>query len=339
VAESERSGGAATRPTFAYLLLTHKEPRHVEDLTARLLHLTPQAHVAVHHDAQSPRLPWGGRPAGRVHLVERGPVRWGDWSMVEATIRLLRFGIEVIGADWLVLLSGDHRPTLDLGRWEEEIARSGVDALAQAEELPARLRFGTGGGDTDTYLARSRHRWVLAARPRSAVAHRVLGGLMKLSRTVHPLGAMEFVHRREAWAIGFRRSLGPVRGVRFFRGTQWIALNATAADAVVRVDPAFPAWFRRSWIPDEAYFHTVIRSHPQLVVANAPTTFVLDTPARPTPGWMRLSLDDLPSVFAAGVPFARKVDPVERPEVIAAIDRQVDAESSRDATRTAQPSP
>jgi hypothetical protein len=330
--------GCGRRPAkFAYLVLTHKEPRHVEELAARILKLSPGAEVAVHHDIRSHGVPWEGHPGPHRHLVERGPVDWGDWSMVEATLRLLRFGVEGLGADWLVLLSGEHRPVVDLEEWELETARSGVDALAHAIELPPRLRFGGGQGDPQTYLARSRHRWRLAARPRSDLLHRAVGGFAKMSRPLQPLGAIEYVHRRQAWAFGLRRSAGPMRGQSFFRGTQWIAVNRRAAETVIDPDPALTDWFRRSWIPDEAYFHTALRRQPHLVVANAPTTFVLETPERPTPGWMRLSMADLPAVRSASVPFARKVDPVGRPEIVSAIDQAVDAQRAARRARSPQP--
>jgi hypothetical protein len=328
VAEYADSAPTIAPPRFAYLLLTHKAPAQVEELADRILHLSPTGQVVVHHDVRSEGVPWRGRPPHRIHLAARGRVDWGDWSMVDATLRLLRFGAGELDADWLVLMSGEHRPLVQLGHWEDEMARSGVDALAPAEELPTRLRFGRAELETNTYLARSRHRWHLRARPRSAALQRAIGGIVKVSRSLSPLGAIEYIHRRESWAIGLPRRLGPLQGHHIYRGSQWIALNRRAALTVLETDPAVMAWFRQSLIPDESFFPTVLRATGGLVVGNAATTFVLDTPARPTPGWMRLSMSDLPAVWAAATPFARKVDPVERPEVMAAIDRMVDEHRS-----------
>jgi hypothetical protein len=324
VADHADAASPVVSPKFAYLLLTHKQAVHVEELADRILGLSATGEIAVHHDARSESVPWQGQPPGRSHLVAARHVEWGDWSMVEATLTLLRFGVNELGADWLVLLSGEHRPLVDLARWEEGVARSGVDALAPAVELPARLHFGRAEVEANTYLSRSRHRWHLQAWPRSAALRRVMDGVVKMGRALSPLGAIEYIHRRESWAIGLRRPLGPLEGHRLFRGSQWIAVNRRAAQTVLETDPAVTDWFTRSWIPDESYFHTVLRAAGGLVVRNAATTFVLDTPARPTPGWMRLTLDDLPAAWAAATPFARKVDPDERPEVIAAIDRAVD---------------
>jgi hypothetical protein len=148
--------------------------------------------------------------------------------------------------------------------------------------------------------------------------------LMKVSCHTHPVVKLEYVHRRGSWVLGLPRPKGPLHGWTFFRGSQWILLNRRAAQSVLRADPAVPAWFRRSWIPDETYFQTLLHKEEGLVVRNEPVTYVLETPQRPTQGWMRLGMEDLPAMWASGAPFARKVDPVERPEVLNAIDEVVD---------------
>lgn len=316
--------GPLDRPRFAYLLLTHGHPDHVEECADRLLALSPSAQIVVHHDLAAGDPPWAGRPDGPRHLVERGPVLWGDWSMVEATERLVRFAVDQLDADWLVLLSGQHRPLVDLSRWEEATATSGVDAFARADRLPAGLRFGRAEAVAGGYLARSCHRWTAVRRPGSELAHDTLGHLMRLGQALSPIGSLEYAHRTESWMLGTPRPRGPTVGWTFFRGSQWVVLNRRAARALLEVDPVVRQWFRSSWIPDEAYIQTVVRRRPELVVSDQLVTYVLDTPARPFPGWMRLALDDLPAAWGSGAAFARKVDWATRPEVIEAIDQAVD---------------
>lgn len=315
---------ATRNPSFAYLLLTHKDARHVEGLAHRILDLSPRAQIVVHHDADAGDLPWHGNPSGPIHLVERSSVSWGDWSMIEATLRMIRYAVDHLNADWLVLLSGEHRPAVLLQQWEAATAMSGNDALLAAEQLPARLRFGTKEFDRNQYLARSRHRWSLIERPRHDVAHRSLGLLMKLSSRVRPLLSVEYVHRREAWAFGRVRQTRPVRDWTFYRGPQWFALNRRAATAALTIDQKVTQWFEQSWIPDETYLQTALRYVPGLVIADTPTTFVRGTPAKPYPGWMQLSPEDLSAAMASDLPFARKVDPAGRPEVVVNIDDAVE---------------
>lgn len=317
------------RPVFAYLLLTHKDPRHVEELAGRILELSPGSEIVVHHDAGVGDPPWGGQTPAGIHLVERGRVSWGDWSMIDATLRLLRYAVDQLDADWFVLLSGEHRPATALRQWELGTFTSGNDALLAAERLPARLRFGTADFQNNQYLARCRHRWSLFARPRREVVHRSMGLLVKLSARVRPVLSVEYIHRRSAWAVGVRRRAGALRGWDFSRGTQWFALNRRSATAALTIDPAVTEWFRRSWIPDETYLQSALRRVPGLVISDTPTTFVLETPAKPYPGWMQLSPEDLPALWKSGLPFARKVDPVAHPEVVAGIDGTVDRQRHR----------
>lgn len=311
-------------PRFAYLVLSHQEPRRVDPLIGRLLQLSPEGRVVVHHDAASPTVPWAGRADGRVHHVERGPVRWGDWTMVSATLRLLRHASETLDADWVVLLSGEHRPVVDLARWEEEVAAAGVDAYLGDRPLSMRLRFGRRQEQDNELLARYAHRWRAVARPGSDRLHRVVGGLWKVSRATHPVAKLEFAHRRGAWLIGTPRPRRPMRGWRFHKGTQWVVLSRRAVDAVLDADPAVARWFQQTYIPDESYVHTVVRHHPELVASDRSMTFVPAAPDGRSGVWMRLGLDDLPAAWASGAAFARKVDPVDRPEVVAAIDAAVD---------------
>ena len=321
----DSSDDPSARSKFAYLLLTHARPQQVEDLGERILQLSPHADIVVHHDASAPDLPWEGQSIPRIHFVDRENVLWGGWSMVDATERLLRFSVENLASEWFVLLSADHRPAMDLTAWEEAVVRAPIDAYLPAERLSGRMRFGRGDADKNLYLARGRHRWTLITRPKSSGLDRGIGGLMKLSQWIRPIVSLEFVHRREAWAIGIRRRTRALNGLTFYRGSQWIALNRRAALAALDVEPQLREWFTRSWIPDETYFHTVLRTA-GLRVSNDPTTFVLEPPAQPTAGWMQLTLADLPAVWKSQTPFARKVDLASRPEVATTIDEVVDGE-------------
>ena len=221
------STSSSDQPHFAYLLLSHNNPRQVEALARRILDLSPHAQIVVHHDSRAADPPWGGRPSAPIHLVERGRVSWGDWSMIEATLRMLRYAVDQLDADWFVLVSGEHRPAVDLRQWEMTAAESGNDALLGAVRLPAHLRFGTSDFELNQYLARSRHRWRLVSRPRRNAVHRAMGLLMKISTRIRPIMSVEYIHRRDAWAVGSVARLAP--GAR---------LALLPRLAVVRAEPA-----------------------------------------------------------------------------------------------------
>jgi core-2/I-Branching enzyme len=313
-----------TRPVFAYMVLSHREARSVESLAARLLDLSPTGRVVVHHDASSPEMPWGGRPPDRVFLTDRGSVRWGDWSMVEASLRAIRFASDNLDPDWLVLLSGEDRPAVDLSLWEDEIARSGVDLVGSLAPLPRRLTFGRADPEGNQYLARCLHRWTVMGRPRWELAHRAIGGASKLSRLAHPLFKLEWVHRRNAWALGLPRRRRALGQQAFYGGSQWLAFSRRSAAVLLDAPPAITSWFERSWIPDESYFHTLLGNTPDLLLRNDALTYLREQPEHAPEDWRQLELDDLPALWGSRTPFARKVDPIGRPAVVAAIDARVD---------------
>jgi hypothetical protein len=324
VAGEPETGPATSPQRFAYLILTHKESPQVEALADRILELSPGGEVVVHHDLESDDLPWGGRPPARVHLLERGHVWWGDWSIVDATLRLVRFAREHLRADWFVVLSGEHWPALDLQAWEVEVATSGVDGLVEADALPHRLRFGRSNESANMYLSRCVHRWVGADQPQHLSAHRAIGALQKLSLYVTPIVTVEYSHRRRRWFFGRPRARGRMRHWVFYKGTQWIAFNSRAADEILHTDPGVTDWFRRGHIPDETYFHTVLRHAENLVITSDVVTYVPIGPVPPTERWMVLKPEHLPEVWRSGAAFARKVDLTNRPGVIRALDREVD---------------
>lgn len=317
-------GGEHDRRRVAYMILTHKDPRQVESLAARILELSPHGHVVVHHDLASDDLPWDGHPPPRVHFVERGRVLWGDWSIVEATLRMMRFALQELQAQWFVVLSGEHWPAADLSQWEAVAEASGVDAFVEADQLPARLAFGRSNEGPNMYLSRCVHRWVSVRQPRFFTAQRIIHRLSKLSLYVTPVVAVEYSHRRRDWFFGRPRARHAMRDWDFYKGTQWIGFNARAARVILDTDPAVTEWFRGGHIPDETYFHTVLRHADDLVVTKDVVTYVPVGPVPPTERWMVLRLEELPAVWESGAPFARKVDLAGRPEVIRAMNAEVD---------------
>jgi hypothetical protein len=310
-------------------MLTHKDPQQVEALAARILELSPHSQVVVHHDLSSDDLPWGGRPPSRVHFVERDRIFWGDWSIVEATLRLVRFAVEELHADWFVVVSGEHWPVVDLRAWEESSAASGIDAFVEADPLPKRLRFGRADEGANMFLSRCLHRWVTMRQPRMAAAHRAVGGVFKVSLYIAPLITVEYSHRRESWFFGRPRARGHLKNWVFYKGSQWIAFNSRAAETVLQTDPAVTDWFRHGHIADETYLHTVLRHAEDLVVTSDVVTYVPMGFTPPRPKWMVLTFDHLPAIWNSGAAFARKVDLADRPEVIHALNAEVDR--NRDA--------
>jgi hypothetical protein len=308
-------------PRVAYLVLSHKNPGQVEALADRILELSPAGEVVVHHDAAAVDVPWNGSPPARIHLVERMRVLWGDWSLVEASLRLLRFAADTLDAEWFVFASGDDRPVRDLAAWEREVASSGADGLVPARELVSRPAFGRRPTADDLNYVRYAHRWRVLPR----IGRGVLELARRISRYVQPLCKIEYSDRRDRWFLGVRRRRRLPAGWALYAGSQWMAFDRRAAEILLSVDGSVTAWFRHTWIPDQGYFQTVLGNQDSLRLRDDLLTYVVPHSAVKRADWMVLRAEDLDAIRRSGAAFARKFDPAVDPAVLPAIDASIDA--------------
>lgn len=310
----------------AYLLLSHHRPRQIEALTNRILTLSPTGDVVVHHDVTATELPWSGSPPPRVHMVERMQVRWGDWSIVEASLRLLRFASERLDADWYVFLSGEDRPVVDLARWEQDMQRSGHDGLVPARPLNRKPAFGRRPTFEDLNFVRYSYRW-RAIPQLSGVNRRLVELARRASRFAQPLYKIEYAPRREQFILGVprRRRLPP--GWVLYTGPQWVACGRRAADTLLHVDASVVDWYRQTWIPDQSFIHTVLRNHTGLSLSQTPLTYVVPYSTKRRRGDMALRMDDLEAIYRSGAAFARKFDPSVDSDILRAVDDAIDSEA------------
>lgn len=317
---------------FAYLILAHQRPAQVEDLTARLLELSPACRVLVHYDGED--VPWnGGAPGGalpaRVGLVERTRILWGDWTMVEVSLRMVRRARRELDADWCVILSGDARPVVDLATWEATTAASGADGIVPGRALERRPAFGRAPTADDLNLVRYSYRWRPLPAPAHPAGRAALGGLRRLSRYTQPLFKIEYAARRDRWFLGTPRRGAPARGWSYAAGPQWVALGPRAADAVLDVDDGVVEWFRHTWIPDQGFFQTVLANVPGLDIRREPVVYVVPSRlSRQRSNWMALRTGDLEGLWASGAPLARKFDDDVDPAVAALVDAAVERSRS-----------
>jgi hypothetical protein len=328
-----------TSPRVAYLLMSHKNPAQVEALAARVLELSGGGQVVVHHDGATAEPPWGGRPPDGVHLVDPLPVKWGDWSLVEAALALLRFAQEQLEAQWCVFLSGEDRPVMDLAAWEASLPSSGVDGYVDAHVLDTRPRLGRPPNAVDLNYARYALRWRTVLSNRHPLMRRILGPARRVSRYLQPVVKIEYASRRQAWMVGWyrRRRLPP--GWNLYCGSQWMALGRRAVDVLLSTEPWVTDWFRQTWIPDQGYFHTVLYNHPELKLSPKPLTYFVPHVGKKQEAWMFLRAADADAITRSGAVFARKFDPAVDAEVIDLLDAVVDAAvSTRRETRSPEAS-
>ncbi|MGX7694804.1 beta-1,6-N-acetylglucosaminyltransferase [Gordonia polyisoprenivorans] len=177
----------------------------------------------------------------RVEYVRnRVDVRWGGWSMVQATLNLMHAAAPTVtDKDYVVLLSGDSYP-LQSQRSIDEFLPPAEDGVQYVNMLPFPSPI------AEKPLNRVSRLYV-EYDPRSGranLAPRVINKL-KIPRP-------------------YRRALG---GRDMYCGSQWWALTGAAFHWLLRESrkaSVFNSMCRRMFVPDEFYFQTLLGQCPYL---------------------------------------------------------------------------
>lgn len=222
---------------IAYLILAHAHPQQLGRLTARLA--APSARFYLHIDANTPAETFAAMQAevdgcgAPAVWVERQACRWGGFSLVDATLRLMQAAL-ADGCDWLILLSGQDYPLQANAVIEERLAHSGKAGFID-------LR------DPADFDVRYRH---------EAWHFERFNG--------KPLGKLLQKAQRGLNGIGLRRALpAPLTEIR--AGSQWWMLSAPACRWLLEfcaANPQIIAFFRQTLVPDEMFFQSLLWHSP-----------------------------------------------------------------------------
>lgn len=220
-------------PGVAFLIMAHDRPAHLRRLLAALDH--PRAHVFLHIDAKSAMPPPDLSGHSQVRLcADRFPIHWGGFSMVRATLALLRQAAGAASWSHCALLSGSDFPIRPI---EEVLAYFDAArdvSFINAEPMP------------QSYAPLSR-----------LVYRRPIPGDGWLRR------AWLWSARTAAWPPARRDPIAGLGGRRPYSGQQWWALSRDLAEAAVgaaEAEPGMLAFFERTHIPDECFFQTIVKN-------------------------------------------------------------------------------
>lgn len=267
---------------IAYLILAHAQPGQLGRLAVRLaapgvrlyMHIDANTADEVHRHMRSAV----AQAAVPVVWVERQPCRWGGFSLVEATLRMLRAAL-ADGCDWLVLLSGQDYP------------------LQTHETIVSRLASGPAGfidlrnlGQFDVrYRYEAFHFEALNGKPADRL-------LQKLQRQLNRMGLC-------------RPLPGPLEQVH--AGSQWWMLGAPACRWLLEFcerHPGVMAFFRHTLVPDEMFFQTLLAHSPLAgALSHDPLRLIEWNEGAWSP--RTFSENDLPALLASPALFARKFAP------------------------------
>ncbi|MCZ2817350.1 beta-1,6-N-acetylglucosaminyltransferase [Modestobacter sp. VKM Ac-2984] len=289
--------------SVAFVVLAHRGPQQVARLAGRLTETGDT--VVVHVDRRQDHEPFRQavqqlRRADQVHLMphrESVPCKWGDYSLVDATLRCVRTALQAApAASHVVLLSGQDYP---------------LRSTAEIDEF-----FSTAAGRSYLFYATERGP---DGMDRTGNAQWYWNGKLERLARFHIRVGDRFLALPNKFVPWWPMRRMP-SGLRPCQGSQWFALHRDAAQYVLDYLDSHPRavrFFRHVQIPDENAVHMVIDGSPHR------STVVQDD--LHWIAWERehprvLRADDLSAMLATGKLFARKFDDGRAPEALDRLD-------------------
>lgn len=285
-------------PDVAFLILAHDDIAMLARLCARLapnnvyIHIDRRSHI----DQREVE-----RFGSKVRFVEnRIETHWADFSLVEATLTLMKAALDVRKHTHLVLLSGHCYPIRPIAELVKFLGENPDRNFLQLVEVHREsFLFGRFG----------RHWRMRPIIP--GTTHARTGALAKLDQFL----VRVFNKVSGAFPRDFYKEIYP--GAPFF-GSQWWALTSQAAERVVRsaASRSIMQSFRSTFAPDETYIQTVLGNllepfeiigpksdHGPASVLDAPLHLIADTEGR----WMIDTPDHRRAIQSSEKFFVRKV--------------------------------
>lgn len=223
---------------IAYILLCHKDAPAIVDNAERITEAGD--YVSIHFDGRASKAEFTTINAAlannpRVAIVQkRAKCGWGEWSLVDATLRAVRLAIESFPkATHFYMLSGDCNAIKSAEFANDFLANDDVDYIGSFDY------FDSG--------------WIKTGLREDRLIYRHFFNERKNKRLFYA-------------ALKLQRKLGLTReipkGIKMQIGSQWWCLRRETIEKLLsfleeRRD--IIPFFKTTWIPDETFFQTLVR--------------------------------------------------------------------------------
>ena len=222
-----------------FLVLAHEQP---DVLSLALRHLR-DASVIVHVDAKSDIGPFREIAGGYSNVefaATRYHVSWAGFSVCEAMFMMMEAALPVTGpGERIMILTGTCHPIRPLAEFEEHLAAHPQHQFIRylpTDQFPDHFAHQT---------TRVHHRDARLIPGRSTFARRY---------------NRKFADLRSAVT---RKPLEVPPGVRIYAGqVHWTLTRECVEDVLNRRTALLDAYFRRVYVPDEKYLHTLVGNSP-----------------------------------------------------------------------------
>lgn len=250
---------------IAFLVIAHNNPAHLARLLSALQH--DDVDIYIHIDRKSDYLYRVLEKFPRVRATTRRySIFWGQFSMVRATLELMRTALQSEKKyEYLALASGVDFPLCDMSYLLDYLTAHQGAQFMNCERISAKPDF--------------RHRFEVVNFNVPNTRNILLGKLLRKLMGVCGGYLMRAGYRRD-----FSKVLGDLEPSQ---GTQWWALTNDACKYIlsfVSENPQFCRFFKNTLIPDESFFHTILgNSHFSNVIVPSLTYVDWSRPEGPCP--------------------------------------------------------
>ena len=285
---------------LAHILLVHKNPEQVNAFVRQIAG-DGGADVYIHvdakcHEAMVRAIVSGGSVSV---LKERVQVTWGDFNVIEATLRLLR----------AVRASGKAYDFISLNSGQDLLVRDGLREYLAANRnrvfMSAR-RIGPGDPQNSAWKIR----WPRVTRN-------------LYDSPFHPYRLLRAgLVRLYTFGLNLRPNpLALPEGWNFYCDAQWLCMPGVTADYIldyVGQNPDYCRLFQDSLAPDEFFFTTLIMNSPYAaqVTGSHLTHLNFGRTLRDKNHPVVITTEDIPTIEDSGRFFARKFDQAVDEEAI-----------------------
>jgi hypothetical protein len=307
-----------------YLIASHTNPEQVLRLARTIRSNSPDSYILIHHDTASSELERSAfKSLEQVHILEHPiSVKWGEFSLVEMELYCIDWLFtRSIQFDWLVFLSGQDYPIKPIVAIEQFLNTTDYDGFMEyflATEPPLQPTQAGLHWKQDTGFKRFFYQYY--SLPGSTQFKSLL---FRLGRLINPLQSlMTLSVDRHSAKLGIRCKT-PFNDIfQCYAGSQWHTLSYRCIEYIhrfVQQNPAIVNHYRRTLIPDESFFQTILLNQSSLNILNDNKRYIAWNGSKPA----ILRTRDFDRLVHSDCHFARKLDLTIDAQLFDQLDQQI----------------
>lgn len=215
---------------ISYLILAHDNYLHLERLVNAIQ--GKDVRIYVHIDKRS-AMPKNIEYPNVIFIKKRIAVYWAEFSIIEATLQLMKAALSDSFGEYYIYLSGTDYPIRSKSFLNEKLKE---------------------GGEFINILK--------GFHPSKPAKHYLHFHFRQIERKrFHPISMLFLLIERLIRLTGLTKKTP----FQIYVGSQWFALSKKCAQYIinkVETDNTYFRYFRRTLVPDEAFFQTIIGNSP-----------------------------------------------------------------------------